>query len=339
MKSRWLCCLLLGFAACAMPRPDNSWEPEEDAEADDGGTVDGRDGGARRPDRDEREVPKPDTSTPVAADDAGVEKGPDAEPAISPGHPLAALDGKRFLMRMDMYSSVDTTVSIVRLRLKNRISNLFLVDFSLVDGRMVGHEVLCDQTYDHKCESGCEPWETYVDPAVIDKYFTNDLKSTRTYEFDEETGELTGGVASLALGFNEAEGTDDVPTDTDDERLWSIAGGGLGLYTHFDARVGNSIKTSVNCEVSVVQRFVTTFSGKLAGESPSLEGVEFELQNVDGTDAKTVDVSGVPQNQCTQESLDGQTGNDLGAAVRFMEHDEGCPANFDEVFAPKPLFR
>ena len=72
-----------------------------------------------------------------------------------------------------------------------------------------------------------------------------------------------------------------------------------------------------------------------------IEGVEFELQNVEGSGGETVKVTGVPERQCTEESLDGQSdsGDDLGGTVRFMEYEDGCPANFDDVFGPKPPFR
>lgn len=339
MKLRWLCCLLLGIAACAMPRPEGSWEPpEEDAEADDADAqVDEFDRTPSIDDEDARvDAPSRDAATDEPARDGDASDDDDDTPdtgEVVSGHPLAALDGKRFLMRMDLYSRV-TTTSPVALEVKNRVSNLLWVKFSLEGETLTSTEVLCDQQYAHECERGCDDWTTRVHPTVIEDFFTN-RDITRTYEFDSASRELSGR-SSMPLGFDEAEDERSVPTDESDSRVWKIGSEGFGVYTDIDV-TGLPLRMTLDCKVSSVQRFQTTVSGELP-DSMDLESTMFELDTT-GSDGAVVYVAGVPTRQCTKDNLENQDADEEASKVRFKAYDgDRCPTDFDALLPANPAF-
>jgi hypothetical protein len=328
-------CFALLFGACTMARPEGAYEGAEppDPKPTDEPDADDDDDDEPEPIVDARVIPRRDSSTPKPTADAGQVTRQDGEvtPPAS-GDPREALAG-RYLMRMDMYSTLNTT-STPRISLSNRVSNLFMLELAFDGERLVGTEYLCDQTYAHRCLSGCRDWSTKVDQSVRQSYFAGERSIEREYTFDKASQKLTAAEKAIALGYDEGEGQNTVPSDVSDPRLWKAAAG-PGIYTSFNAVAA----ITVSCQVSTVQSFTTSFSGTLSGNPVSLDGKEFPFT------AKTMggvigQPTGTPRTQCTRERFEMQP-NPQGEkfVVRFKAFaGEGCPASFDREFAASPAF-
>jgi hypothetical protein len=337
--------LTVSLGACVMGRPDDAYSPparelppeDDDADDDDEPVED-----AGRAPRDAKVVPRPDTGPARPPSDGG--GGPatrvDGEVPAPSGDALEALAG-RYLMRMDLYSTVMTT-RLPRLTLKNRVSNLLMVDLVVDGDGLVGTEIMCDQTYEHDCVLGCETWKTALDPAVVDDFFGDPKRAvTRPYTFNKATGELRGAETTMALGFDDREGQSALPRagEVSDPRLWKISAG-VGMYTRFDAAVLVAGRTtSVTCQVETVQRFPNSFAGKVAGSTPALAGAEYKL-DASKSAGVVVRVRGM-SSQCTAANFEGQQGEqETGSIVRFQRYDgEGCPGDFDKEFPPAAKFK
>jgi hypothetical protein len=263
---------------------------------------------------------------------------------VDPEHPLAALAG-RYLMRMDLYSTAEASEALTTLRVRNRVSNLLLVQVSTGadETHVVTRETLCHQVFEHFCEDGCKSWKSTNDPDVAGLFFEQ-RPVARELAVDGASRSLTAAKAALALGFDELDGENELPADRDDARVWTLGSGSAersGLFTRLVAEIPPLI--SVDCFVSTVQRFVTSFTGTLqASGALSLEDVEFELVT-DGTKAAAIWAEGTPTSYCTtsQLSADAPSGSTVEGRqiVRFARFSgSGCPAAaaFEDALPAKP---
>jgi hypothetical protein len=316
--------------ACAVPRPEEAYEPLPEVDNDEVTADFVRDAG-------------PPKARPVTSRDAGSGSGSPAQQPSSPGMPVApgamkppemeppsvaapkspldALAGY-YLMRMDMYSRWETSKP-VQTRVRNRISNLLFVQVDVEQGKLVGHETICDQSYQHVCEMGCRSWTTTLNPDVADKFAT--LPPTpRSYQYAEDTRELRAEMATLSLGFDEVEGQSAIPSSPQDPRVWKLPSG-AGVYTLLSAKA--VVGQELNCWVSSVQRFPTAFSGKL-GQS----GLEGEFTLASKVEAVDIDIGGAGT-RCTRDTVDGQAPTTTKQVVRLKKVSVAeCPANFEQMF-------
>jgi hypothetical protein len=329
---------VLLFGACTMARPEGAFDGTDppDPDAADEPDADDDDDDDVEPIVDARVIPRPEASGPRPTSDAGQTPSRvdgEVKPPVS-GDPREALAG-RYLMRMDMYSSLDTA-GTPRIQLRNRVSNLFLVDVVFDGERLQAREALCDQTYAHRCQSGCRGWSTKIDSAVRAEYFGGARTIEREYGYDEASGKLTAKQSAISLGYDEREGQSAVPTDASDPRVWK-KGGGPGLYTIFEATP--SIGGTITCQVSTVQRFTTEFSGTMSGTPSSLDGKEFSFTTM--TMGGVIgEPTGSSRTQCTRERFEMQPNpQNEKFVVRFKAYSgDACPSTFDSEFKPVPEF-
>ncbi len=337
-------CLVLG--ACAVPRPDGSFAPKDDAGASQAGLgkIFETDAGKGAHPHDARAASSHDDAAPEPTPGAG-EEAP-TEP-VDPSQPLAALAG-RYLMRMDLYSTAEVKDVLATLQLRTRVSNLFVAEISLgdQDGHLVSVETLCDQRYAHTCEQGCKTWQTSIDPSLAEAFFS-ERTFTRDLEVDPEARTLKGAELTMAVGFDEVEGESKLPTSTSDARVWMLDEGGQersGVLTHL---TGSVPPLSVDCFVSSVARFATSFDGSLSSDGAlSIEQASFAL-STEGSDGRVIWAQGEPASYCSTSALSGQSDPSGGAAsasastqtVRFARFDgSGCPSAtaFDDALPADP---
>ena len=329
---------LVCVLACEVTRPYGSFEPEvrdasgpggfDDDEAGGGdedmppegpAKIPVRDGGARPAGNGMRDSGGGGSQPPPAN-----EPGPPAPP---PDSPLAAYAGT-YLMRMDMFSQVESKVLTTTLRLKNHVSNLLLADVRVEGDRLISQETLCHQTYTHNCESGCsDGWRTTPD-AKLPAFFTH-ANTERAYVVDGSM--LRAEQAVVALGFDDPPVSADtsVPTDLSDSRLWKLEPSDpkrVGLRTRLQTQVSIA---KFDCVVSAVQLFATTFEGAVGEASSPLEGVSFNLATP-AMPGASLAAEGEPASYCNQKTLGEQAasgGKPGEQLVRFrkIESRTTCP--------------
>lgn len=315
---------LVALSACEVPRPEGAYEPTpfEDYASEKMATS--RDAGPRTPPtiarpRDAGEGAPP----PSVSADSGAQVSTESSE-------LDALAGV-YVMRLDHYSTLE--VRNPPLLVQNRVSNLMLVDVRRGAGNtLVASELICDQVYAHRCDEGCTTWETSLDSAVYKKL--DQVKPVeRELLYDPMTRTLTGKEARLALGF-EDNGSDALPVDKADQRVWQL-GSGVAMLSSIHARIKvGMIATNVDCGLASVQRFRSSFSGKL--QAAGLDGAMFtpELEY----EVKDVEVIG-PRTQCDATKVSSEDLIDKRKVLRFKKVDvEQCPdaAAFERLLPGDP---
>jgi len=331
--------LLLSLAACDVQRPVDSYtrdastldEGDASGDADEDSSDDeGEDAGPSGEQGSRTPVPRPDEGDEEP--DAGA--GSDDE-----AHPLAALAG-RYLMRVDMYS---TNALPLGISIKNRVSDVMLVDFTVRDGKLLGIETFCAETYAHTCSGGgtsrsgssCT-MKTEVLAAVKQRVAQKPVQTTREYTFDKANGVLTGQTAAMALGFDEDGKTKSVPADQGDGRVWKLSGSS-GFATKFEIQ---HPLLAASCTVDSVVRMKSRLSGKLDKAEPTLdEGVAFTFEDM-GTEIGVLGATGRPTTQCSVDALSQQ---DEPSSVRYVtrfkrldDDVDACPSDFDAQLPAEP---
>jgi hypothetical protein len=318
------------LAACDVPRPVGSFT------YDAGRTLDDITKEQPAPDQDD----EPDSTLPPPSD-AEVPSVVEPPMPVDPSNPLSQLQGN-YLMRVDVYSEASVTQSGTTLVTSNRVSNLLLAKLTLnADGKLVGEETLCNQSYYTKCISNCSEWKTEVVSAVVKQHFQLQ-KVTRPYDVDG-AGKLNVSKAVLSLGFDEDADLGALPTEKSDPRVWNTDSNGVviyGLSTRVDAKVtALALNVVLKCLVGAVQRFATAFSGQLDISNP--EALTLKPMRVDtaGTAGDAVDATGEPAGTCNKDSIAaaGAEDNEATTTVRFRRTDlANCPASIAEFEAKFP---
>ncbi|MET0285012.1 MAG: hypothetical protein ABW352_11095 [Polyangiales bacterium] len=307
---------LLLIVGCDMGRPYGSYMPRQ---TDDESA---RDAGTRDADDDGDEGPSTGVVIPPrGGDDA---PGPDQPP---PDSPLAAYAGT-YLMRMDMYSALSTSVATTKLAVNNRISNFILAKIGVEDDRLVSQETFCHQTYAHNCTSGCvDGWRTTPDKGLAVVFPRS--QAGRSYRIDGDV--LVGEQSVFALGFEDenVSETTVLPKDMNDARLWKLESGGVGLVTRLQTKVtAFGIMQTFDCEVSAVQLFGSSFEGGLGEPEAPLEGVRFKM-DVPALAAAPLAAVGMPTAFCNTKAISEQEaeGSAGESYVRFRKTDieDECP--------------
>ena len=327
---------LLCVLACEVTRPYGSFEPEL-RDAGEPGGFDDEDGGAEEKPAGPAKIPGRDGGarpSGSAMRDGGAASGdpPDSPnepgpPAPPPDSPLASYVGT-YLMRMDMFSQVESKVVTTTLRLKNRVSNLLLAEVRVEGDRLISQETLCHQTYTHNCESGCtDGWRTTPD-AKLPAFFPH-ASTARAYVLDGST--LRAEQAVVALGFDDDEvsASTSVPTELSDARLWKLEPSDpkrVGLRTRLQTQVSVA---RFDCVVSAVQLFATSFEGAVGEAASPLEGVSFALATP-AMPGASLAAEGEPSSYCNQKTLGEQAasgGKPGEQLVRFskIESRDTCP--------------
>ena len=330
--------------ACEVTRPYGSFEPvvrdaggpsgfdDDDAGDDDDDDDEAAAGPAPIPGRDGATRP-----TPAGMRDGGTGPGEEPDepkpgnepgpPAPPPNSPLAPYVGT-YLMRMDMFSQVESKVLTTTLRVKNRVSNLLLAEVRVEGDRLISQETLCHQTYAHNCESGCaDGWRTTPDAKL--SAFLPRASTGRAYVVDGSM--LRAEQAVIALGFDDDDvsSSTSVPTDLNDARLWKLEPSDpkrVGLRTRLQTQVSVA---RFDCVVSAVQLFATTFEGAVGEAASPLEGVSFNLATPP-MPAASLAAEGEPSSYCNQKTLGEQAsagGKDGAQLVRFSKTGsrDTCP--------------
>jgi len=351
-----LLCGLLG--ACDAPRPYGSWEPKYPDAGPDESMSNGDFGDdtndATGTDEDDPAGQTDDQSKPAGGSkDGGVKPSMDAGkpvtvPVDSKG-PFGRLPGK-YLMRMDSYTTVDATQGSNRLHVENRVSNLLFVTLTVNDeGKLIGEEKLCDQTYTHVCGVGCEEWTTTLDTALVKSFFPN-VKVQREYQLDGET--LTATPATMLLGFDgdDPSPATPLPKATSDSNIWKLDPASntspnpnrVGLRTQIMASLKTSgafpVKADFACTVVTVQSLTSSF--KIGGVAPLDSEALTKVYRAIETDESHIDTifaqagansSTLTRDLCTTAKFREQTANNELNALIMKRADElsGCPLTAD----------
>lgn len=367
----WPACVALAIGgaclvACDPARPAGAFSPAYPEEGQDDGFAKKTDASAhvapdqtagKTPDATPDDTGSSDTSDTSDTSEQGGSSSSSAD-AASPvdvmpvGGPSAGLKGS-YLVRMDNYSSASATKDGTTLLVHNRLSNLFVVTLTpQEDGTVLSHEVLCDQTYWNYCDTGCtkhDAWTTSLDSRVA-KFFAG-RAFDRTYTVDT-AGKLVAPLSAMALGFEAGEGGRvdvgaPLPTSKSDSHVWHLnpsdSANPSGVRTEFTINSLASappltLTQAVDCIVSSVQIYATTFSGQvdLKAKDP-LDGKSFVL-DTSGSQGLSLEVTakGVGSNTyCTKANVDGATPADEKSWIRFKRRALGevnCPADFESKF-------
>jgi hypothetical protein len=336
LKARYLLSFALG--ACAVSRPNGAFIPDSSADT----RIEGFDDEGDVPNED----PPPDGDSEVVGDPEPDAPEPDATP-VDPSDPLAALAG-RYLMRMDYYSTASGSSAGNTLTLKNRVSNLFYTELTLVDGVLQANEQLCFQNYYHTCVSGCrDPWTTAVDSDLPRFFAQRSVK--RPYDVDAE-GNLRARTELMTLGYDHNEpNASSVPAKHTDANVWKLGDGNdptrAGVRTLISATLlVGALRVSLSCVVDSAQLFSTAFTTKLANlDAASLTSQTIPLDS-SGSRAKAIYAAGDPADVCDVEQLESGDPGQQEGFVRFKAAGtlRGCPrsaAEFDKAFAASPATR
>jgi hypothetical protein len=323
--------VLLALVACTSERPEGAYTPvyaEAGAckkgftcpTADAGRVPEGEDAGDEEIlDADASEMSEPDAGE-IDVDAAA--------------NYLARLEG-HYLMRVDIYSTLDETRSGTRLALKNRVSNLFLTELTAGEGQLLASEKPCFQSSAHECMDGtCSGWTTaYADGVATEMQKLAPV--TRAYTVDR-AGNLSAPVAFLALGYRDDVPDRALPTSTADERVWVLDSSEpvtlRGVATILTGSVGSlPLRLQLNCEVDSVQKFATAFKAELG--TLDAAGLAARIIEVDttGTSVPVVIATddGDPPQLCDKDELNapGSGGDDM-VFVRFKKTTlTACPAS------------
>lgn len=329
--------LLFSLGACTVSRPDGAFIPDSSTDT----RIVGFDEDAGDED------PPPEDDSEVVGDPEPDAGEPDPTP-VDPSDPLAALAG-RYLMRMDYYSTAMGSSAGNTLTLKNRVSNLFYTELTLVDGVLQATEQLCFQSYYHTCVRGCrDPWTTAVDSDLPRFFAKRSVK--RPYDVDAE-GNLSARTELMTLGYDDNEpNASSVPSKNTDANVWKLGDGSdparAGVRTLITATllVGSALPVPLTCVVDSAQLFSTAFTAKLAKlDAASLTSQSIPLDS-SGSAGKALYAAGDPADVCNVNQLDsGDPGQEEGF-VRFKAAGSltGCPksaAEFDRAFAASPATR
>jgi hypothetical protein len=321
------------LASCDLTRPGGAFQPKE---------YDPRQHGFGDEDAD---LPDEDPSSDDAGEQTDPPDGSDGPPVVvDPANPLSVLQGL-YLMRVDVYSTASATSLGNTLTLNSRVSNLMIASLTPKDdGTLTAHETLCTQSYYHECVSNCSGWKTDVDPElpklcvsrVIDRDYTVSA-----------AGAFSAAASTIPIGFNEVDGNGALPVDPTDARVWTMGTPDqdrYGVNTHLTAKIGPLGTTSLDCIVSTVQRFATSFAGTLDLKTYGKDALVQKpmLADTAASTAATIYVDGVPTQYCNKAQLDTtsqQAPNEI-SVVRFKRYTGlNCPtseAAYEALFPGVP---
>ncbi|MET0284575.1 MAG: hypothetical protein ABW352_08905 [Polyangiales bacterium] len=321
--------LLLALGACTPDRPDGAYKPVytdggrpcragycDDAAADEEDAS------------DDLAFPEPDAGDGFELD-AGERNLDD---------PLTGLEAL-YLMRVDYYSIVDERDQLNnRLRLKNRVSNLFLTELKSVDGKLRAREKMCFQSSAHKCLDGCMDWDTVYGPRLPNEY-KKMAPIERTYTIATNADgsyKLTAERSLMPLGYSEpAPGNTPLPTQLSDPRVWQLTDvttSARGVQTTLQGTlIAGPLRPALDCEVDSVMLFGTAFQSQLARLDAAALAERSPQVSTAGSKAQVLYVDGDPAAVCTEEELAGRSGGTETALVRFRKTDlRACPGSANE---------
>jgi hypothetical protein len=334
LKARHFLLLSL-VAACTPERPAGAYTP---VYSDGGrtckkgfscGTADAGDQPVEDEDASDGEIGEPE---PDASDEPESDSG---EP--NPNY-LAKLKGN-YLMRVDYYSTVDEMQGVVRLALKNRVSNFFLTTLTPGEGKLEASEQPCFQTSAHACiEDTCREWTTVYAGGVATE-MQKMAPITRDYAVDQ-AGNLIAPVAYVPLGYSDDGAS--LPTGTSDMRAWQLDMSEeaklRGVATSVYGWIG---PINVDCEIDSVQKFATAFTAKLATlDAAGLEERIIEVDSERTSVPVVIAAIGEPPQFCDKTELNKPgRGSEEQIFVRFKKTTAtACPASasaFENTFKLK----
>ncbi|HEX5658143.1 MAG TPA: hypothetical protein VFX59_13155 [Polyangiales bacterium] len=331
---------MVALSACSSERPEGAYTPSYPDGGDDCAPTPGIPYPCGEPDASEGGDDAPgddvDGTDDVTPDfDAGAE--PDTGP-IDPGNPLAKLAG-RYAMRIDYYSTASGTTAGVTLRVKNRVSNLFLTTLTPGDGALQANEQLCLQSSAHQCDAACKDWTTLYDTDLPPIYAAKS-KIERAWTIDAASLKLKVGSAALPLGFDPIDAALTLPTDTDAMNVWRPGTTGSrvqrGLHTRVKGVVG-PFDTPLNCDINSALVFATDFEGTLPNLDDGLNGYR-GVVGVEGQKGEVIDATGEPSQFCSVSALKTGSGTKEQVFVSLVRTSlSSCPTNaaaFDKVLGP-----
>jgi hypothetical protein len=262
-----------------------------------------------------------------------------------------------------MYSTADTTKGSDRLTVDNRVSNLMSVTLSVLDGKLVSEEKLCDQTYLHQCRAGCKEWKTTLDVALQKSFFPKAIVH-REYKIVGGTqgadGILTAPEVTLPLGFDadNPTPTTPLPTSPSDSSVWKLSGASnsdpnrVGVRTSLSATLTQGVATApFKCTVVTVQSLVTSFTiegidlsngNALVGDLPagSYHALEASKSNAQPIlVVKPQDGSSLTSQYCTLANFKGEASMNEVNVVKFKRVDDlaDCPTgDWEAIFPGSP---
>jgi hypothetical protein len=299
----------------------------EDAKPDTDDSGDERDAG-RRPDAS-RDAGRPDTGNGQTVPDAAPPR-PDAGPSSVN---LEALAG-RYLMRWDVLGTAKSNFLGGEMRIRSRLSTLVVAELKVEGNKLVSEERVCTQIAAQKCESICDTARTVVDPRTIED-FLKKKKQTREFTVSGD-GTFTAERSVAQLGYDDEDLDGEVPTSSDDERVWDVEAGDPreGFLTSITVK---ALGLGPTCQAFGTQKYVSSFSGKLGGsdDAPTLPTI-MALDLLDSAAATL----GSSDATCNEQAMMAESPIDEANARMVRYGDDlsedafwACPA--DSVFNEK----
>lgn len=298
------------LSACALPRPEGSYEPDDFAPAEHH-YEDGLDAG-------DASLPVPhDAGPPPVMDDAATTLR------------LLPLAGS-YLVRIDGFARVTSKTLLGDVVVRSRASQLLVTRLTASQGKLVAQERLCHQTAAHHCDETCTSFRSEVLPSAIAQ--ARVAVYPRSYEVDD-AGRLTTSKVTMQLGYTDQAHPDLDPPSTPSELVWDLSPdpGREGMLTKVDATA--TLGSTLQCYVFNTQRFVSSFAGSLNKSALDLEKASLTV-DTEGGAAEIVGAGGPNARDCAKRPAQAPTV--LRTSVRFARTDPAvtelaCPevAEFD----------
>lgn len=227
-----------------------------------------------------------------------------------------------YLMRMDMLSSTTVTpIPGVTIKARSRISHLIATELYVANGQLHADEQLCHQTFAHVCTEGCETLSTRMHPNVTNLT----TRFPRTYAVQGDT--LSGDKMTMLMGYDGSQDSS-LPASGSDPRVWDpvpSAPPREGMMATLELK-GKFPVPDKNCSVYTVQRFGSSFQGKLKANSLIDATFTLTLESSPGN-TKTI---GSNDSDCSGE---GGASDVSSATVRFAKTTRDAKSLFD---CPEP---
>lgn len=255
--------------------------------------------------------------TDSGALDAAPPPLPDAGPPSANEHPLAGY----YLIRIDGYTTASTSTLAGVVHVQSRASQLLVTHITGSGEQLVGRERLCHQLIEHECQKPCSSFTTQLLDGALQ--IARRRLYDRTYTLGPG-GALSTNRVVMQLGFEDLANPDALPT-TQDPRVWDSSPDEPGLEGMITKAVVKHIGGSSECYVFNTQRFASSFSGKMPGGAPSLEGTWLQLDTTGGG-GEIVGAGGPAANDCKQRPKDNPTL--LRQSVRFVRARDQSDAVF-----------
>jgi hypothetical protein len=312
------------LGACTLERPPGAFDPVYDS---------GEDREIEDYEMQEASVPVPGTgggfyrdagAKPNPTGDGGSNSEPDPV-----DRSLSELIGP-YWFRIDHYTSSTQSISrppapTLTVSIRNRTSYMGVALIDQGANGLVSFERICQQTFAHRCVTGCVNGDTKTTVHPNALAMLNDVEPTmRVLTLDQAAMQLKGQAHSFALGY---KGTEDMslPQSPTDARVWDthpLQQGLEGFDTQAIVAVTQlGITRTAGCQMNLVLKFQNNWSIPLkkSGEVFQMDGPG--TASLTGTDSKVLRAtgSGEASDADCMGNDDPDATMDLRTQIRFLK--------------------